>query len=422
MTDGLLFPDSCVEEARSRQPSLSRAGILPPRPGAGVSARAEEDGTRPGVPPAPTVRAGGEPLLAEPGPWRCPRGQACRQEHFSKPAPPPAQPQRLRSPGHSAPRDGGGCCPHGPAKSPPPTQDQHPGLGSGFRSGPSTSHHLWPRRAPGGRECGRTQGAESAPQGQPQWGRVPECPDQASPHGQTLEKPWGTHTPRRPPCAAHGSQPDRGPDPALGVLPVGSAWVGLAGEAPRHPDGQAMWPLASSRRAAAGSMEAAQGPGTCPEPAPSDPRACLLSAPSRPRRWAEAATRSTCLLGGLQARGPGREERRSTSKSPAQPGSQSRGRRMSACLRLGGCPGPVLPKLAEDAPSQNPPPNTTGRSSEDSVGADAFIQTVKRGPSTRLWPSQPQGRHPERSLRPPGSRLRGSQALKPWKVSTPQGS
>lgn len=80
MTDGLLFPDSCVEEARSRQPSLSRVGVLPPRPGAGVSARAEEDGTRPGVPPAPTMRAGGEPLLAEPGPWRCPRGQACRQE------------------------------------------------------------------------------------------------------------------------------------------------------------------------------------------------------------------------------------------------------------------------------------------------------------------------------------------------------
>lgn len=68
ITDGLLFPDSCVEETQSRQPSLSRAGVLPPQPGAGVSARVEEDGTRPGVPPAPTVRAGGEPLLAELGP------------------------------------------------------------------------------------------------------------------------------------------------------------------------------------------------------------------------------------------------------------------------------------------------------------------------------------------------------------------
>ena len=175
------------------------------------------------------------------------------------------------------------------------------GLGSGLAPARAVTCGLGEHRPEG--DVGGLRERRVLPRDSHSRGGCSSAQTRPGPHGQTLEKPWGTHTPRKPPCTARGCQPDQGPDPALGVLPVGSAWVGLAREAPRHPDGQAVWPLGSSHRAAAGSIEAAQGPGTRPEPAPSDPRACLLSAPSRPCRRAEAATGSTLLPGGRTRQG-----------------------------------------------------------------------------------------------------------------------
>lgn len=139
---------------------------------------------------------------------------------------------------------------------------------SEFRPGLSTSRPLWPRQVPGGRGCGRTQGAAGAP-----W------------------VPRPAQLPRQMPGRAPGDPISQGGLPVPGILPGGSAQVGLAGEVAQHPDGQAVWPLGSSRGAAARSVEAARGPGTRPEPTSSDPRAYPLSAPSRLGRWAGAATR-----------------------------------------------------------------------------------------------------------------------------------
>lgn len=72
--------------------------------------------------------------------------------------------------------------------------DPLPPLLSGFRPGPSTSRPLWPRQAPGGRGCRRTQRAASDPWGRPR--RGPGAQARPAPTARRLEKPQGTPQPK----------------------------------------------------------------------------------------------------------------------------------------------------------------------------------------------------------------------------------
>lgn len=237
---------------------------------------------------------------------------------------------------------------------------------SEFRPGLSTSRPLWPRQAPGGSGCGRTQGAAGAP-----W------------------VPRPAQLPRQMPGRAPGDPISQGGLPVPGILPGGSAQVGLAGEVAQHPDGQAVWPLGSSRGAAAGSVEAARGPGTRPEPTSSDPRAYPLSAPSRLGRWAGAATRVHLPPGRATAqrtRQGGGTQRLQESCSAWL--SARRDGRLPACGRVGLHPwlsspqaAPVDPEASSRALSTEVGAGVGGESSQAAGRQGA-------GPSSRAQPAR----------------------------------
>lgn len=233
-----------------------------------------------------------------------------------------------------------------------------PLLLSEFRPGLSTSRPLWPWQAPGGRGCGRTQGAAGAP-------RVPRP----------------TQLPRQTPGRAPGDPISQGGLPVPGILPGGSAQVGLAGEVAQHPDGQAVWPLGSSCGAVARSVEAAQGPGTRPEPTSSDPRAYPPSAPSRLGRWAGAATRVHLPPGRATAQrtGQGGGTQRLQESCSAWLSARRDGR-PPACGRVGLHPWLSSPQAAPVDPE------ASARALSTEVGAGVGVRAPRRPGGRALVP------------------------------------
>lgn len=144
-----------------------------------------------------------------------------------------------------------------------------------------------------------------------------------------------------------------------GILPgARHRWGSLGEVGPTTPDGQAVWPLGSSCGAVARSVEAAQGPGTRPEPTSSDPGPIRRPAPSRLGQMGRAATRVHLPPGRATAQGS-REEGRALQESCSA--WLSARRDGPACLRPGGPPlVAVLPQAAPVDPEASARALSTG--------------------------------------------------------------
>ena len=176
----------------------------------------------------------------------------------------------------------------------------------------------------------------------------------------------------------------------------------------RHPDTRTgrqcgLWAPPTGPRQGASRQLKVQEPAPSPHHLTPGLVCCLLQA-GRVDGLRRPPGAPSCQEGG-----PGREERRSTSESPAQPGSQSRGRRMSACLRLGGRWARGL-SLPDQATRGCPPP-----------GPPLWAQRRLAGLSARKWgvdkgvtvPRLPGGRVlvPHHKLSWPGGELSAHEPL-----------